>query len=404
MVVKKLYAMIRNYLKVALRNLSRHPGFAIINILGLTLGLALSFLIFLFIFNEFTYDRYHKDIDQLYRIDSWIKAGDRELEVATTCAPMGPHLKEHYPKVLDYVRMGYADYLVMEYGDKLFQDGVNYVDPSIFDLLTINIISGNAETALKEPFSLVMTEKMAKKYFGDEDPIGKVIKASNDKNYTVTCVIEDWPENTHINYDMMAPFKCLESLQRMGPPLNSWLGFNYRTYIKLAAGYPHEELEREFPNIIKNYIESDPMAAQFDFKMKFNLMPVKKIHLYSNIDGETEPGGDFTTILIYFAIGTFILLIACINFMNLTTARSANRLREVGIRKVVGGFRKQLIWQFLTESILISLISLILAATLAEILLPEFNTIIGKNLSFQYLKLWPMTVGFVLLAVISVSL
>jgi putative ABC transport system permease protein len=396
----KQNAMFRNYLKVALRNLKRNPGFSLINILGLSLGLAISMLVFVFVVNELTYDRYHEKADQIYRIDTRLKAMDMDLQVATTCLPIGPYLKENYPKVLEQVRIDQTHNVLLEYGDKKFEDGIVCVDPDFFEVFTIDLVQGNAKEVLKEAFSLVMTQKMAKKYFGEEDPIGKIISGNNGRNYTVTGIIADWPANSHIKYDLLSPFENLKIMDRLGPPVSHWMGFNYRTFVVLADGFSPDSLQSAFTDIITKHIATNPIAQQFDFDLAFSLMPLKDIHLNSSIESETEPGGDIKTILIYAAIGIFILLIACINFMNLTTARSARRLREVGIRKVVGAFRSQLVFQFLCEAVLLSLISLLIAATLAEILMPEFNYLIDKNLQIEYLKHWPMTLGFILLSVL----
>lgn len=392
--------MFYNYLKIAFRNLRRDIGFSIINILGLTLGLSVSLLIFLFVNNEITYDRYHKDADNIYRVNTSLKAGDFDMDIAATSPPLGPYLREHYPKVLSSVRFSTSDDLILEYDDNKFEEEIVYVDSTLFDVFTIDVINGNPEIALIEPFSLVITETKAKKYFGNTNPIGRIITANNGHNYTVTCVIKDWPQNSHLYFQMMSTFECIDILHMPGPPTSSWIGFNYTNYIKLADDYSPSELEAEFAEILKKYIDSDPIAQQFKMEIKFFLQPLTRIHLFSDLIQESEIGGSIINILVYSAIGLFILLIACINFMNLSTARSAKRLREVGIRKVVGAYRGQLIGQFLTESILISIISLILALTLAELLLPEFNTIINKNLRFDYLNQWPLTLGFIGIALL----
>lgn len=375
-------------------------AFSLINILGLTLGLSISLLILLFVINELTYDSYHKDGDQIYRINSKLKAMGQEMQIASTASPLGPYLVEHYPAVLLSARISNPDFLIFEINDNEIEEEVYYADPALFEIFTIPIIQGDPIATLKEPFSLAISESMAEKFFGNEDPMNKVLVANNNHNYIVKCIFEDWPENSHIKYRMFSAFDCIDMLHMPGPPTSSWLGLNYSNYIKLAKDYPPEKMDEEFVKIIQKYLASDPMIQQMNVEAAFFLQPLKRIHLYSDLDGESEPGGSVTTILLYSAIGLFILLIACINFMNLSTARSANRLREIGIRKVVGAYRRQLIWQFLTESILISFISLILAVTLAEILLPEFNLLVRKNLVINYLEQWWLSLGFIMLALV----
>lgn len=383
--------MIRNYFKIAVRNLKRNLRFSVINILGLTLGLAISLLILLFVFNELTYDSYHKDADRIYRIYNRIDVkGGGAYGMSTVNAPLGTLLVHQYPGVISHTKISDLIKTKFTYKDKSFDEELYYADSSFFQLLTADFIYGNAETALIEPFSLVLTKKTADKFFGDKNPMGELVKADNNKIYKVTAVIKDIPENSHFKYSVLSSFSSLSQLDGHKANMDGWgWGKNmYKTYIKLSPENDVEKLIKEFPLIAERYLSDNPM-----FKYNFSLQPMKDIYLYHGSEGSINK------VIIFIVIGVLVLLIACINFMNLSTAQAMKRMREVGVKKVFGVSRKQLIKQFLFESILLSFISLVLAITLAEIVLPTYNVFLQKNLSFSYIGHWQLTLGYLLLTI-----
>ncbi|MCD4730762.1 MAG: ABC transporter permease [Bacteroidales bacterium] len=385
--------MIRNYFIVALRNLRRNLTFSIINILGLTCGLAITSLIVLYVVNELSYDSYHKDSKNIYRIFSTMKFHKSRAEGAQVNAPMGPYLVENFPKVISQTTVSsYKNNCKIIIGEKSFEEEFIYADNNFFQFFTLKFIYGDSKTALIEPFSLILTEKMALKFFGDINPIGEVVKDGNDKLYKVTAVIENVPENSHLKFDILSSFSTQYAFNEGENKINGW-GMKYNTYttfIKLSPDFSPKELSAGLSKIAEVYLSDNPM-----FKHSFSLQELEKIYL------DYGGGGSRSRIILFSVIGFFVLIIACINYMNLNMANSVTRLKEIGMRKVLGAIRKQLIRQLLFESIILSLVSLILALTLAEILLPLFNTILQKNLYFEYVTDWSLSLSFIALALIT---
>lgn len=384
--------MLRNYLIVAIRNLKRNYTFTGINILGLTLGLSISAIILLYLVNELTYDKYHKDSKQIYRLFQEVAIGSEAKGMGPEVnAPLGPYLVKNYPEIIEQARITRENIIKFKLGDISMNEKIFYADPSIFKIFTIKFIYGNPKAALEDPFSLVLTENYAKKLFGNIDPTGNTITDLNKNIYTVTAVIKNIPENSHFKFNILSSFSTLNSLNDYKENIDGW-GFNYQnfyTYIKVQKDFNVNKFDVELSKIVTRYLSENSF-----FKFKLSLQPLEKIYLY--YDG----GGSITRIILFLVVGILILLIPCINYMNLNTAESIRRLKEVGVRKVVGATHKQLIKQFLFESILISLISLILAITLAEILLPLFNTILNKNLAFNYTEQWYVVIGFFIMALL----
>lgn len=384
--------MFRNYLIVAFRNFKRNYVFTAINILGLTLGLAIGLIILLYLVNELTYDKYHKDSENIYRLFTSIQVGDRaRMEDSKVNAPLGPYLLDNYEDVITQARISDEILVKFNMNNYEFKENLHYADSTLFDIFTYKFLAGNKRTALKEPFSMVITESISHKYFGDENPVGKIITDSKNRNYTITAVIKNVPENSHFKFDILSSFSSLDYLDDYKNSINGW-GFQHKsfyTYIKVKNNYDISILENEFPKIATTYLSDNPM-----FKFSLSLQAIEKIHLhYSN-------EGSISRIILFGIIGILILLIPCINYMNLNTAESIKRLKEVGVRKVVGAQQRQLVKQFLSESVMLSILSLILAITLAEILLPTFNTILNKNLSFNYSQQWMLSISFVLIALL----
>jgi putative ABC transport system permease protein len=382
--------MIKNYLKIAWRNLTKNKVFSLINIAGLAIGLSCFTLIALYVVDELSYDRYNTNAERIYRVDANVKFGGNELNLAVSSDPMGATLKKDYPQVEEYTRVyGSSGSKLIKKGNEFIdEERVCNADSTFFNVFTLPAIAGDTKTALNEPNTVVITESTAKKYFGTTDVMGKTIEADKTP-YKITAIIKDIPHNSHFNFDFIF------SMDNVDYQFGNYLSMNFHTYILLKKGTNYKEFEKNFTQVIDKYIF--PQAKQFmqiksmdDFtkagnKLEFYLMPLTSIHLHSDRFPELGTNGNIQYVYIFSAVALFILLIACINFMNLSTARSASRAKEVGIRKVLGTERKDLIGQFLTESTLMTVISLIIAIALAWSALPFFNSISAKALSINSL-------------------
>ena len=380
--------MFTNYIKVALRNLWKNKTFSFINIFGLAIGLCCFLLIALYVLDELSFDRYNDKADRIYRINSDIRFGGADLHMPVTSDMMGAVLKKDYPQVEDYTRIYNSN------GNKLVKNGnefineinVAHVDSTFFRVFTIPAIAGDTKTALNDPNTVVITESTARKYFGTTDAVGKTIE-TNDNNktiYKVTAVVKDVPKNAHFQFDFFF------SMKNVDYQWGQFLSHNFHTYLLLRKGTDYKAFEKNFKQYIDKYVM--PQAKQYmsigsmdEFekagnKLEYSLIPLTKIHLYSDRVFEFSSSGNIQYVYIFSAGALFILLIACINFMNLTTARSTNRAKEVGIRKVLGTERKNLISQFLTESTLMVLLSLAIAIGATYFVLPLFNDVAGKSM------------------------
>jgi putative ABC transport system permease protein len=377
--------MIRNCLKTAFRNLLKNKGFTVLNVLGLALGLATCLLIVFYIFDELSYDRFNIKADRIYRVNNDIKFGGNENSYAVSPAPMAAAFLSDIPEVEQVVRFRYRGGMRVKTGNERIQESrMIYADPSVFSLFTFPMISGNPVTALKHPRTVVINETTAKKYFNTTNVVGKTLTFNDSLLYNVTGVIKDIPKQAHFNFDF---FLSMESLpeSRNG----SWVSNNFATYVLLKKGNSPKVLEAKFPGLAKRYVGPQLQAVvhltmdaleKAGNYFRFSLTPLKDIHLHSNRIAELGTNSNIQYVYIFSAIAIFILLIACVNFMNLSTARSSNRAREVGVRKVLGSPRKYLIAQFLTESILVTLLGALIAVFAAWALLPLFNQMSGKNL------------------------
>jgi len=369
----------KNYLKITYRNLIKHKFYSLINIFGLSLGITCCILIFAYIGYEFSYDDYHKNADNIYRIVSKRTVSGQTSELARSPAPVGPTMVEELPEVINAVRFSPTVKRVFAYQDKnYFQEGVLYVDHSIFDVFSFEMIEGDPKTALEVPFTMVFTEKTAKKYFGDESPVGKIINWDNKFDYRVTGVVKDPPANSHFTFNALASFS---TFIKYDPRIGSWNGGSFQTYLLLQE---NTDL-REFGQKMKGFHEKHlgPALKERGIELEISLQTLKSIHLHSNLQYELGDNSDIRLIYAFWAIAVIVLLIACINFMNLATARSAGRAKEVGMRKVLGAQRTKLIVQFLGESFVFALLSLVLAILLARLFLPYFSGLAGKNISLN---------------------
>jgi len=377
--------MLKSYFRIALRNFSRQPGYTLLNILGLTLGITASLFILLYITEESRFDTYHEKADRIYRVSSDLTEPDDAFRWATTQAPLAAQLKKDYPEVEEYVRFnGNGRTRFERNGSFYFVEKVFIVDSTVCDVFTFNFIKGDPKTALKAPNSIALDEAAAKKIFGNNNPIGETIKTPSGREYKVTGVYENMPNHSHLIAEAMISMNTLERLNNS----NNWGGFNLYSYVLLKEGADPANFEAKLPEVIEKYVAV--IFDQFDIKIKYELLPLTDIHLKSDFEGEPEPVGEIGFLYIFGAIGLFLLLIAAINYMNLSTARATKRATEVGVKKVLGSDRWQLITQFLSESILFTLVSIMISIGLVFLFLPLFNSTFDLTLNANLLGTLPV--------------
>lgn len=369
--------MIKNYFKIALRNLWRHRGFSFLNITGLAIGMTAGFLILLYVGFELSYDSFHSKGDRIYRVVSNIKTPSENIESSIPSLAVPPHLEQQFPEIEHAVRVNNIEMTVRK--DDLFflEPEVVVADSSFFKVFDFKLLQGNKDTALKEPFTMVLSETASKKYFGAENPIGKTMKVMEEGHLaTVTGIMEDFPRNSHINADIVLSFTSYsQSLDREID--DQWGSYEASAYILVHESTDIDQLKSKLPAFLERN-SGEAMKASQMFVTLF-LEPFKEVYLHSSRGGAGD--GNINNIYIFTIVGIFILIIACINFINLTTARSVERAKEVGIRKVVGAGKKQLELQFVGESIIISLIAFVLTIVLTTLLIPYFNELAGKTIS-----------------------
>jgi putative ABC transport system permease protein len=400
--------MFKNYFKTAFRNLLKSKFYSLINIIGLAVGIATCLLILLYVMDELSYDRYNTHADRIYRVNNEVKFGDNHFDLAVAPAMLGPTMVKEFPQVQQYTRIvWYGSFLVRKGSENIRQDRVAYADSTLFDVFTLPMIDGDPKTALKEPHSLVITESMAKKYFNRTDVVGKDLLINDTGNYRITGVIKDIPKQSHFNFDFF-----VDASENPDSRSDNWLSENWSTYILLKKNADVKTLESELNPMMDRYVGPELQGVtnmtldQFHKTggyVRASLTSLTDIHLHSNKTGELDANGNIQYVYIFSAIALFILLIACVNFMNLSTARSSNRAKEVGVRKVLGSLRKNLVQQFLAESVLISFISLVFAVLIAWVLLPYFNQLSGKSILANKLFQPPMLI-YLLLLMLAVGL
>jgi putative ABC transport system permease protein len=370
--------MVKNYLKLALRIIRRQKAYSFINILGLSVGITCCLMIFLFVRDELSFEKFHTNANRIYRtiIDEFVD-GKWEHNVGSPDL-LGPALIEEYPEITSCVRLfnpNWIDKWAVAVENKYFyEDSLFFADPTIFDVFTFPLLEGNPKTALKDPNSLVLTESMSRKYFGDEDPMGKTLTIQDAVEVKVTGVAKDVPQNTHFRFDFLVSFESIPYKWA----LNTWRTQQFYTYVLLDKEYSQDQLDERLSAYLKKHFGKQT-------NMALHLQPIQDIHLFSrnyNYDLATN-NSDITYVYIFSTIALFILAIACINFMNLSTARSTKRAKEVGIRKVIGAHRSQLIKQFLSETFLFCLLSAMLSVVFVLFFLPQFNGLAAKNITLN---------------------
>jgi len=380
--------MFKNYLKIAIRSILRHKAFSVINIAGLAIGMASSILILLWVQNELSYDRWHKHAKQIYRITS---AADN-FKTAVSCSGMPQAFQAAMPQIKNTVRLSSVHSTLISIGDKKFkEDRTFYVDSTFLDVFSFQLVKGDIKTALMRPDAVVITEDLATKYFGKDNPLGKVLRKDNREDVVVTGVLANIPANSHLQFDMLLPFSSPDARRELNS--NLWDNFSFYDYLQLddhfnATPAALAGMERTMNQIFKD--------KKTGIRIDLRLQPLTRIHLHSNLQIDLPGQGDIQYVNIFFIVAIFILLVACINFMNLATARSARRAKEVGLRKVVGAVRRQLIGQFLGESLLISFFSLLAAMLVVWLVLPSFAELAGKTLS---VSLWDWRLLLTLLGI-----
>jgi putative ABC transport system permease protein len=395
--------MLKTFIKIALRTLLKNKGFTFINVFGLALGLATCLLIIFFVVDELSYDRYNTKYDRIYRVNTDLKYGGILTSFAIVAPPVADALKSNFPEVENAVRISPAINIRFKKGNQdIAEDKVIYCDPGIFAVFTLPMIDGVLKTALNAPNSIVITESAAKKYFNKTAVVGQTLTINNDSiPHKITGVIKDLPVQSHFTANFFLSILSLESARD-----KTFNHFSFSTYVLLKPGSDYKHLEAKLPALMRQWLSSSMNIDKFeksDNYIRLNLTPLKDIHLQSNRQRELGPNGNIQYIYIFSAIAIFILALACINFMNLSTARSANRAREVGVRKVLGSSRVYLIGQFLSESLIITLVATIIAVLATWLLLPVFNQMSGKDITISAQTFtWLLPVSLAIVVIVGV--
>ncbi|MBA7531339.1 hypothetical protein ES705_23551 [subsurface metagenome] len=398
--------MLKNFIVISLRSLATHKIYTFINILGLAIGMASVLLITIYVLHELSYDKFHRNADQIYRVTVHGKLRGIDLNAAVTAPPMAEALVEENDAVIRSTRIGHFDAWLVSNGDiKYNEDNFLFTDSNFFRLFSFNLLKGNPDSVLIKPRSIVLTESTAKKYFGDEDPIGKKLRIETEENYyTVTGLMEDVPDNSHFHFDLLG---SIVTLEKYIPDI--WLSHLFYTYIQVKESTDIVVLKKDINRFVEKYVTPQveeilgTTLASFsegEQAFRYDLQKLTRIHLYSNLDNELEVNGRALYVYTFGVIAMLILIITSLNFMNLSTANSSNRAREVVLRKVIGSERRILIFQFLTESVLFSFIALVFALLITELAMPGFNNYLGVNLQFNVLKNLPAVFSIILFTMV----
>jgi putative ABC transport system permease protein len=374
--------MLKNYLILAIRNLKSNRGYFIINLLGLTIGITAFILIILWIKAETSYDKFHKNANDIYRVDYLLyEEGILEQHSASGSGAVGKEIKNAFPEVEEYTRFSRAESLV-KYGDKTFKEkNILYAQSSFFDLFSFPLIEGKTDSSILAINHAVITKETARKYFGDENPVGKMITIDGVSDFEVTGVVKSIPENSHCKFDILLSYENLIKNSRSWD--NSWVSERVYSYILLTPGADAKALQKKLPQLPETFI-GQFMKEAF-FLLEFRLVRLTDIHLHSSVSNELEVNGNYRNVVSLGIIAFLVLLIAFINYVNLATSRSIERAHEVGVRKISGAFQKDLIFQFLTESAILNLVALIISISGVLLLLPFFKQVMQSPLRVDYL-------------------
>ena len=384
--------MFKSYFKIALRNLTKRRGYALLNIFGLAIGVTCCLLIFQYVSYERSYDKFNEPAKNIIRLrlDSY-QQGKLAFKSATIYPAIGPTLKKEFPEVEDFCRLHDAELLLSneQKNVKFYEKKGYYADPAVINMLDVKILKGNPQDALDAPDKMIVSQSFARKYFANDDPIGKQLVSKDPQfveSYMITGVFKDYPHNSHLIIDYLVSYATMGKLNRLqGDTTNetetSWGWYDFYTYLKLKPGADQNKLESKLPVFCDAHMNSRPIQKTNNIKTELHVMPLTDIHLYSNYNQEAEINGDGQTVAFLFLIGILIILIAWINYINLATARSIERAREVGVRKVLGALRADLIRQFLTESFMLNFIALMIAFLAAYLLTPAFNQFVGREIA-----------------------
>jgi putative ABC transport system permease protein len=394
--------MFKNYLKIAWRNLNRNKFISFVNLFGLTVGICCCLLIGIYILNELSYDRYNKNANNIYRIERTFlnaETGALSLKLGAVAPPFAPLLQNDFKDIKNVTRILDAGTNPIKYGENIFnQKNVYFADENLFKIFDFNVLKGNPATALSDPNTVMLNEQTAEKLFGNSDPMNKVIRLNNQLDFKVTGVYKALPENSHWHPDVLISFNTLKDSAVYGEKnlMTNWGNNAFYTYLLLPPHYNPKKLEAQFPAFQNRHIPASGKFKASDYSI-LSLRKLTNIHLYSHTDEELEINGDINRVYIFSAIALFILLIACINYMNLSSARSVLRAKEIGIRKTAGASKKELIAQFLSESVFITCIAFLLAILITRFALPWLNKLSGQQLSMETLLQWKILIGILML-------
>ncbi len=385
--------MLQNFFVSSIRFFQKHKVFTFLNILGLGTGMAACILILQYVAYEKSYDHYNEKIDRIYRVRyDYIKNGEVQFECAAATPAVGPAMKKDFPEIEEFARL-FPTSAIFEYEGITFkEEKVHIADPAVFKIFTLNIIKGNKEKPIDEPFTMALSESTAKKYFGETDPIGKMIRADGEELYKVTAVYEDHPENSHIYMDALASYSTFSTYEWAENMDQSWGWYDFNTYVLVQEGTDIELLQAKIPDFIERH--RGEKLRQRNGEVRYIYQPLADIHLFSNLLQESEPPGDGEAVYFLTLIAICILIIAWVNFVNLSTSRSLERAKEVGIRKVIGAFKNQLIRQFMYEALLVNILSLVFAVLVAFLSLSFFQDLTGKPLDLMVFLKSPYFLAF----------
>ncbi|HDJ33891.1 MAG TPA: ABC transporter permease [Bacteroidetes bacterium] len=372
--------MFKNLVITAFRHIRKHAAYSLVILIGLMLGISSSLFLLLYVFDDLSYDQFHAKKERIYRVVSHIRETDDDFLWAVAQIPFATQVKQEYPEVEEAVRIFPAGRLLMTYGgESEYEEDLFYADSCIFDVFSFELVRGDPASVLTHPNSLVVTRSLAKKYFGAEDPVGKVLVDGHGRSFEVTGLMEDVPRNSHIRFSGLIS-------RTTHPPddeIGSWGNFGVYTYLLLRDGTDYKAFDEKLTGINRKYV--DPIFEQFGITIDYILQPLTSIYLHSDAEGESGQTGDIRYIYIFSMVAFFMLLIASMNYMNLSTARSTRRSREVGMRKVLGSARSSLVVQFLTESVMMTLLALVVSVLLVIMLFPSFNQLTGKSFNPAFL-------------------